>query len=115
MREYTWMINKAEDYIETHLAEKITLEDIAKELGMSKYHFHRVFSKHSQETLNEFVTRIKMERSAMYLWVNKNISITEIALLYGYSESSAYNRAFRKHFGMSPLQFRKQQERSRKN
>lgn len=50
----------------------------------------------------------------MYLAVNSEISITEIAFNYGYSESSAYNRAFKKHFGISPSQFRKKQERSRK-
>lgn len=114
MKEYVWLLNKAEDYIETHLSEKIVLEDIAKELNISKYHFHRIFSKYSNETLNEFITRIKMERSAMYLAVNPTISITQIALNYGYSESSSYNRAFKKHFGISPLQFRKEQEMSRK-
>lgn len=113
VKKYTWLINKAEDYIETHLSEKITLTDISNELGISKYHFHRIFSQGSNETLSDFITRIKMERSAVYLSVNLEITVTEISLLYGYSESSAYNRAFKKHFGMSPLQFRKKQEKSR--
>ena len=113
MKNYNWIINKTEDYIEKHLSEKISLTDVTNNLGISKYHFHRIFSKHSQETLNKFITRIKMERSAIYLSVNQNVSITEIAYRYGYSESSAYNRAFKKHFGVSPLKFRKEQEMSR--
>ena len=111
-KNYSWLINKAEDYIERHLSEKIRLSDIAYDLGISKYHLHRIYRTNSSETLNQFITRIKMERSAVYLAVNSHIAMTEIALRYGYSESSSYNRAFKKHFGLSPTEFRKEQERS---
>ena len=111
-RKYSWLINKAEDYIESHLSEKIALLDIARDLGISKYHFHRIFRNGSTETLNQFITRIKMERSALFLVVNSKITITEIAFRYGYNDSTSYNRAFRKRFGVSPTQFRKKQEMS---
>jgi AraC-type DNA-binding domain-containing proteins len=111
-KKYNWFINKAEDYIENHLSEKIKLSDIARDLGISEYHFHRIYRNSSNETLNQFMTRIKMERSAIYLVVNKKITMTEIAFRYGYHDSSSYNRAFRKHFGLSPTQFRKEQEKS---
>ena len=111
-KNYRWLINKTVDYIENHLSEKIRLSDTAHELGVSEYHFHRIYRKSSTETLNQFITRIKMERSAMYLLVNSSTTITEIAFRYGYSESSSYNRAFRKHFGLSPSRFRKEQEKS---
>ena len=111
-RKYNWLINKAEDYIENHLSEKIQLRDISRELGISEYHFHRIFRKGSRETLNQFITRIKMERSAIFLVVHSEITITEIAFRYGYNDSSSYNRAFRKHFGVSPTRFRKKQEMS---
>jgi len=48
-----------------------------------------------------------MERSALFLTIRKDISITEIALRYGYSDSSAYNKAFKQYYGMSPLEYRK--------
>ena len=111
-KKYNWLINKAEDYIENHLSEKITLSDMAHNLGISEYHFHRIYRKNGAETLNQFITRIKMERSAIYLVVNRKIMITEIAFRYGYNDSSSYNRAFRKHFGLSPTAFRKEQEKS---
>jgi len=111
-KKYNWLINKAEDYIENHLSEKITLSDIAHNLGISEYHFHRIYRKNGAETPNQFITRIKMERSAIYLVVNRKITITEIAFRYGYNDSSSYNRAFRKHFGLSPTAFRKEQEKS---
>lgn len=109
---YTKLINKTEDYIEAHLSEKISLKELAKNVYLSEFHFHRIFKEHSKETLKQFITRIKMERSGIYLVVNPKITVTEIAYRYGYSDVSAYNRAFKNHFGTTPTLFRlkKQQE-----
>ncbi len=105
--DYVRLINKTEDFIEINLSHHITLADVAAYVNFSDYHFHRLFSKYSKETLNQFVTRIKLERSAVYLAVNTEITITDIAYSYGYNSSSSYNKAFKKHFGMSPTAFRK--------
>ncbi|TLG71547.1 helix-turn-helix transcriptional regulator [Culicoidibacter larvae] len=110
MQNYTWLLNHTEDYIESHLDQKITLSDVAANIHMSEYHFHRLFRKHSKETLNQFVSRIKLERSAIFLRVRKDISITDIAYRYGYNDASSYNRAFRRHFGVTPTVFRKEQD-----
>lgn len=107
---YIRLINKTEDYIEDNLDRQVTLKDAASNVNFSEYHFHRLFSKYSKETLNQFILRIKMERSAIYLVINSKIRITEIAFKYGYNSSSSYNKAFKKHFGMSPTAFRKEQE-----
>jgi AraC family of transcriptional regulator, multidrug resistance transcriptional activator len=104
---YLKLINETEDYIEVNLSEKITLDKLAKHLNISKYYYHHIYSKNSSETLKQFITRIKMERSAVYLVVNKDISITEVALNYGYSDASSYNKAFKKYYNKTPLQFRK--------
>lgn len=110
---YTRLINKTEDYIENNLKEAISLNDLAKNAHLSDFHFHRVFKKYSSETINEFVTRFKLERAAIFLRVNPTISITTIAMEYGYNDSSSFSRTFKKHFGTSPLQYKKQQELSR--
>ena len=66
---YQVLINKAEDYIENNLSKRIKLEDIADAVGLSQYHFHRIFHTHSKETIAQFITRIKMERSGIsILW-----------------------------------------------
>ncbi|MBL1223929.1 helix-turn-helix transcriptional regulator [Enterococcus sp. BWR-S5] len=110
---YLRLINKAEDYIEQNLKRPIFLSDLAKNAHLSEFHFHRIFKKYSTETVNEFVLRVKLERAAIFLCVNPHISITTIALDYGYSDSSSFSRSFKKHFGISPLKYRKQQELSR--
>ena len=103
---YQVLINKAEDYIENNLSKRIKLKDIADAVGLSQYHFHRIFHTQSKETIAQFITRIKMERSGIYLVVNREIGITEIAYRYGYCDASSYNKAFRKHYNCSPSEFR---------
>lgn len=110
---YTRLINKTEDYIENNLKEDISLNDLAQNAHLSEFHFHRIFKKYSSETVNEFVTRFKLERAAIFLCVNSEISITTIAMEYGYNDSSSFSRTFKKHFGVSPLKYRKQQELSK--
>ena len=107
MIDHNKLINKTEDYIEDNLAEKITLDMLANHLHISKYYYHHIFSEHRNETIKDFITRIKMERSAIYLVVKQEISITDIALMYGYNDSSSYNKAFKKFFGVNPTQYRK--------
>lgn len=109
---YTRMINKTEDYIEDNLDKKINLKELADNVYLTEYHFHRIFKKYSKENLHEFITRIKMERSAIYLVINKNITITEIAYKYGYADSSSYCRAFKKYYKKTPTEYRKEQEKT---
>ncbi len=106
MDEYIRLMNKSEDYIEQNLSESISLDDLARNANMSKYHFHRLFSKYNEETVKQFITRIKMERSGMLLIARPDLSITELAFRYGYNDASTYSKAFKKHMGMSPSAFR---------
>lgn len=110
---YTRLINKTEDYIERNLKESICLADLAKNANLSDYHFHRIFKKYSSETVNEFITRFKLERAAIFLYVYPTISIADIAMDYGYSDSSTFSRTFKRHFGVSPIEYKKQQELTR--
>ncbi|WP_101773747.1 helix-turn-helix domain-containing protein [Peptostreptococcus faecalis] len=110
MKDYIRIINKTEDYIENNLDKKITLKELSKNVNYTEFHFHRIFKSYSKETLNQFINRIKMERSSIFLVVNQKISITDISYRYGYSDSSSYCRAFKKHFGISPSKFRKKQD-----
>ncbi|MEG0283536.1 MAG: AraC family transcriptional regulator [Erysipelotrichales bacterium] len=107
MDVYIRLINKTEDYINNHLDENITLDDLAQNIHLSKYHFHRIYTKYSDETIKQFIIRTKMERSAIFLTTRQDLSISEIAQRYGYSDSSAYNKAFKRYFNLSPIAFRK--------
>lgn len=103
------VINQAISYIFEHLDEDITVEDVAVYCCYSKYHFTRMFKEEMDEALYQFIKRIRLERSAWRLKVEKGRSVTEIGGEYGYS-SSNFATAFKKHLALSPEEYRKVSE-----
>ncbi len=99
-------INRVLNYIQEHRDNQLSLDKLAAIACFSPYHFHRIFTAYMGETLNEYVTRVRLEYSTHQLCYTRN-SITEIALATGYETPSAYSRAFKKNFGESPSSFRK--------
>ncbi|MDD6798423.1 MAG: AraC family transcriptional regulator [Clostridia bacterium] len=100
------VINKAINYIFEHIEEDITVDDVARHCAYSKYHLTRMFKEDTDEALYQFIKRVRLERSAWRLKVEKEKSITEIGGEYGYS-SSNFATAFKKHLDISPADFRK--------
>lgn len=103
------VINKAIDYIFDHIDEDITVDDVAKHCSYSKYHLMRMFKEDTEEALYQFIKRIRLERSAWRIKVEKDKSITKIGVDSGYS-SSNFATAFKKHLNVSPVDFRKVSE-----
>ena len=103
------VINKAITYIFDHIDDDITVDDVARHCAYSRYHLTRMFKEDTDEALYQFIKRIRLERSAWRLKVEKEKSITQIGEDYGYS-SSNFATAFKKHLGVSPASFRKNSE-----
>ncbi|MDD6213447.1 MAG: AraC family transcriptional regulator [Clostridiales bacterium] len=103
------VINKAINYIFEHIDEDITVDDVAKHCSYSKYHLMRMFKEDTDEALYQFIKRIRLERSAWRLKVEKDKSITKIGVDSGYS-SSNFATAFKKQLSVSPVDFRKVSE-----
>ena len=103
------VINKAISYIFDHIEEDITVDDVANHCCYSKYHLMRMFKEDTEEALYQFIKRIRLERSAWRLKVEKDKSITKIGVDSGYS-SSNFATAFKKQLNVSPVDFRKSSE-----
>ncbi len=106
-KEYLSRVHRAQDYIEKNLGRDLTLEEIARTACFSPFHFHRLFSAVTGETLGRFILRLRLERAAWYLARAPERSVTEIALETGFTSSAAFARAFRAEFAVSATQFRK--------
>ncbi|MFK7954370.1 MAG: GyrI-like domain-containing protein [Ekhidna sp.] len=102
--DYTNRLNRVFDFIDQNLESDLSLSTVSEIAFFSAFHFHRVFKFVTGETLNEYVTRHRIEKSALDL-LHKNISTTEIAHTYGFSDNSSYSRTFKKYFGVSPTGF----------
>lgn len=103
------VINRAISYIFDHIDDDITVEDVARHCSYSKYHLTRMFKEDMDEALYQFMKRVRLERSAWRLKVEREKTITEIGEEYGYS-SSNFATAFKKHLDLSPAAFRKVSE-----
>lgn len=100
------LINKSIEYILQHIDEDISIEDVANHCNFSKYHFSRMFKEETGVSIYAFIKRIKMDQSAVSLKVEKDKTITDIGVNYGYS-SSNYSSAFSKQYSICPVEFRK--------
>ncbi len=99
-------IGKAITYIEEHLHEKLVLNDIATKAHFSPFHFHRLFTVVTGETLNNFIIRKRIEKSASFLLHKNNFTITEVSEKTGFTSLSSFSRTFKKFYGLSPLEFK---------
>lgn len=107
-QDYEVRINKVFEYIDRNLVADLSLEKLADIAHFSPYHFHRIFKTITGETVNEFVTRQRIERAAAGLVYQRDVSVTELSLKCGFSSNSSFTRAFKKFYGVSPSAFRSQ-------
>lgn len=95
-------------YIESNINNKISLDDISKHTGVSKYYLHRIFKALTGETLIDYIQARKLTSSINEL-IDSNMRIIDIALDYGFDHEQSYIRAFRKKFGYTPQKVRNDQ------
>ncbi len=106
-KDYIKRINLALHFIDDHLDAELSLESIAEVAHYSPFHFHRIFKAIIGETLNSYINRRRIEKTASVLLHKQEVSITELCLQYGFTSNSSFTRAFKKFYGVSPSQFRK--------
>ena len=100
------LMKRVLDYIFKNYANKLNIEAVAKEFGMSYSHFARVFRKLTGRTFLEFVIHIRISE-AVRLLMSTDLPITQIALDTGFASSSHLISHFKRVKGMSPLQFKR--------
>ena len=98
-------MQKAIDYIEANLTEKIDYEKVAAESFSSSYHFQRVFSILCGYTLGEYIRLRRLSLAGAEL-ANGKERVIDIALKYGYDSPDSFAKAFQKFHGISPSRAR---------
>ncbi|MFU1798423.1 AraC family transcriptional regulator [Paenibacillus azoreducens] len=98
-------LNNLMDYIETHLTEEISGKDISKIVGLSDYHFKRMFSYMAGMSLNEYIKKRRLSVANVEL-IN-GAKVTDIAYKYGFQSIEGFSRAFREWSGFLPSEVTK--------
>ncbi len=105
--KYEQRVKKILEYIEGHYADYITIEDMARQVNISRTECFRCFQKITGQTPLEYLTFYRLSQAA-YKLHNTDSSITEICISSGFSQPSYFGKKFREYYGVSPLKYRKQ-------
>lgn len=98
-------LRRVTDYIEAHLAEDVSLRDLAAVAGLSTHHFGEAFKTSSGTTPHRYLIERRIHR-AKELLLGTDHSIVEIALAVGFASHSHFTDNFRKLTGITPSRFR---------
>lgn len=101
-----YAVARAEQYIEQHYGESITVKELAKLVNMSISSFNRLFKKETKLTPIEYLIETRIEKSKKLLR-RKEIPITEIAIRCGFNSSAHFSSSFSKLLNITPSEYRK--------
>ena len=93
------------DYISVHLADEITVAELARVSGLSTFHFARMFTLVVGISPNRYVSRLRLEQAMADVAAGK-LSLAQIAFKSGFSSHASFTRAFRRATGITPGEYR---------
>ena len=92
------------EFIDDHLDEELSLERLADEFFVSKYHIAHVFKDNLGLSIHQYITkkRLRLCEEA----IRARMNITDVYHTYGFGDYSSFYRAFKKEYGISPKEYR---------
>ncbi|HKL98872.1 MAG TPA: helix-turn-helix domain-containing protein [Mobilitalea sp.] len=103
-----WMtsIQQTIDYIEDNIGEELSIDILADKIYTSQFYFQKVFTILCDCTISEYIRNRRMTLAG-YDIIDKNISVLEVAIKYGYESHESFTRAFTRFHGLTPSEARK--------
>lgn len=98
-------IKKAQEYIEANFHDKITIYELADQFGIGRRSFERRFKKATNNTVIEYLQRIKVE-AAKRSFESSRKNISEVMFEVGYTDTKAFRDVFKKITGLTPIEYR---------
>ena len=103
-RNYNYAV-RAKEYIHSYYNADISLDDLCKELALSRYHFIRIFKAHTGTTPHAYLLEVRLQQALQHL-TNKDCPIEEIAVRCGFINRTHFAQCFKKKYGVTPHQYR---------
>lgn len=98
-------IKHAQNYIEKHFHEKISIDDLTNLVSIGRRSFERRFKTATKNTVLEYIQRIKVEAAKRSFEISRK-TIIEVMIDIGYTDAKAFRTVFKKFTGLSPIEYR---------
>jgi AraC family transcriptional regulator len=102
---YEARINRAIALIDRQIGQDLSLERLADEACLSPFHFHRIFSALTGESVHAMTTRMRMQQALALTRRGQRPQWKAVGAAVGYRSPDVFSRAFKRHFGCTPSQF----------
>ena len=99
-------MRRAIGYMKRNYAQRLSLEETARQVGYSPSYFSRIFREDTGMAFSEYLTRLRVDKGKSLL-ASTRLSVTEIGAMLGFSDQSHFSRSFKKLTGVSPDRYRK--------
>ncbi len=103
-------VKKAQNYIEAHFSEKISVEELADQAITSTRNFVRRFKKATKNTPIEYIQRVRIENAKKKL-ESSTMNVLQVMLDSGYNDDKTFRTIFKRYAGLTPLEYRKKYNR----
>ena len=105
IRHRTSLFDDAVAIVETEFAADLSLDDIARRVASSRRQLQRAYAEIGRTTFREHLTGVRMDRAAEML-DTRGLTVREVAHRVGYRQPAQFAKAFRRHHGLAPSDFR---------
>jgi AraC family transcriptional regulator, regulatory protein of adaptative response / methylphosphotriester-DNA alkyltransferase methyltransferase len=105
IRHRTSLFEDAVAIVQAEYATELALDDIARRVASSRRQLQRAYSEIGETTFRDHLTTVRMEKAAELL-AARGLTIREVAFRVGYRQPAQFAKAFRRHHGVSPSDFR---------
>lgn len=100
------LVRRSIDYLEKHLGESVSVDDVAEAVFISGRYLNQIFKTHTGNTVFEHLSLMRVHR-AEDLLIDPSLQIQEIAARVGYGNVQSFIRLFKRHHGMTPVEYRR--------
>jgi len=97
------------DFLRRHVRDRITIEDVSRELNYNKSYIFRQFKKATGTTVMEYFNKLKIDAAKQMLSEGK-LNVTQIADALSFDTPNYFSKFFKKHTGKTPVEYRQSQE-----
>ena len=99
------LLEEANAIVDRDYASDLSLDDIARRVASSRRQLQRAYAEIGNTTFRDHLTKVRMERAAELL-ATRMFTVREVAHRVGYRQPAQFAKAFRRHRGLSPSDFR---------